>query len=314
MRWLTGAALVAVLADPAVAEWPAKPITLVTTFGAPGVADLLARVIAEPLAAELKQPVVVENRGGAAGTIASVQVTRAQPDGYTLLTSGFASQVIAPISTANVTYDSMRDFTHIAYLGGPPVGWVVTPASSLRTVDDVLRAARSGEIAVYATPGIGTAAHLATEFVLQKSGAKLTNIPYTTAAMTDVIAGRVPFGSFAWSSVVGQLQGGALRAIAVSSEERVPDFPDVPTFKKMGYDLVATTWFALSGPKGLAKEIVQRLNAAVVGIMSRPEVRAKLAVQAIETRAMTAEEVTRFFESEIARWRPVAIAAGMKQN
>lgn len=313
--WLIGTAIVGALAGPAVAaDWPTKTITLVTPFGAPGIADVLARVIADPLAAELKQSVVVENRVGAAGAIASTQVARAQPDGYTLLLSGFASQVIAPVMMANPSYDSMADFTHIAYLGGPPVGWVAGPTTSLKTIDDVVKAARSGEIAVYATPGIGTAAHLATEFVLQKAGTKLTNIPYNTAAMTDVIGGRVPFGSFAWSSVVGQLQGNTVRPIAVTSAKRVPDFPNVPTFKELGYDIVANTWFAVSGPKGLSKDIVQRLNAAIVRIMKQPDVLAKLAPQAIETRAMTPDELTRFFDAEIVRWRPVAIAAGMKKN
>src|SRR3974390_1398326 len=125
---LIGAALLVLFVDPAMAaDWPAKPITLVTPFGAPGVADVLARVIADPLAAELKQPVVIENRVGAAGTIASAQVARAQPDGYTLLVSGFASQVVAPVTMTNASYDSLADFTHIAYLGGPPVGWVAGP-------------------------------------------------------------------------------------------------------------------------------------------------------------------------------------------
>jgi tripartite-type tricarboxylate transporter receptor subunit TctC len=313
--WMIAAIVSAALGNPAFsADWPTKPITLVTPFGAPGVADVLARVIADPLAAELKQPVVIENRVGAAGAIASAQVAHAQPDGYTLLLSGFASQVIAPATMANPSYDSMADFTHIAYLGGPPVGWVAGTSTSLKTVEDVVRGARSGEIAVYATPGIGTAAHLATEFILQKTGTKLTNIPYNTAAMTDIIGGRVPFGSFAWSSVVGQIKGNAVRPIAITSAERVPDFPDVPTFRELGYDLVATTWFAVSGPKGMPPEIVQRLNEALVRIMKLPDVRARLAPQSIETRAMTPDELTRFFAAEIAQWRPIAIAAGLKQE
>jgi len=314
-RLLIGTAIVAALASPAVAAaWPTRAITLVSTFGAPGVADVLARVIADPLSAELKQPVIVESRPGAAGAIASTQVMRAQPDGYTLLLSGFASQVIAPVTMVNPSYDSMADFTHIAYLGGPPVGWVAAPSTSLRTIDDVIKAARLGEITSYATPGVGTAAHLVTELVLQKAGTKLINIPYNTAAMTDVITGRVPFGSFAWSSVVGQLQGNNVRPIAITSSKRVPEFPDVPTFKELGYNIVASTWFAISGPKGLSPEIVQRLNEAVARIMRQPEVLARLAPQAIETQAMTPDELTRFFAAEITRWRPIAIAAGMKQN
>lgn len=311
MRFLLIAALALAGVPAAAADWPVKPITLVSTFGAPGIADLLARVIADPLAAELKQPVVVETRAGAAGAIASAAVARAQPDGYTLVLSGFPSHVIAPAIMTTATYDSVADFTHIAYLGGPPVGWVAA-SPALKTVDDILRGAKKGDITAYATPGIGTGGHLAAEFILGRAGLKLTHIPYTTAAMTDIIGGRVPFGSFAWSSVVGQVQGKAVHAIAVTSAERVPDFPDVPTFRELGYDLVATTWFAVSGPKGIPPEIVKRLNEALVKIMKQPEVLAKLAPQSIETRSMTPEELTRFFAAEIARWRPVALAAGLK--
>jgi tripartite-type tricarboxylate transporter receptor subunit TctC len=298
----------------AAAQWPAKTIQLVVPFAPPGAADLLGRTVAEGLAAELKQHVVVENRGGAGGVVGSAQVARAEPDGYTLLLSGLASHVIAPLANPKSGYDPLRDFTHIAYVGGPPVGWVVTPSTDMRTVDDVLAQARAGKLAGYASPGLGTLGQLAAEQVLQKARVTLAHIPYNSAAMNDIIAGRVELGSFAWSSVLGQVQSGTVRALAVSSEARMPGFPDVPTFKELGHDLVASTWFSISGPKGLPKEIVQRLNEAVVKTMARPDVRERLLQNGIETKSMSAEQLTSHVEAEIGRWQVVMKNGAQKKD
>jgi tripartite-type tricarboxylate transporter receptor subunit TctC len=291
------------------AEWPARTIHIVVPFGPAGVADRFARILADGLATELKPPVVVENRGGAGGLIAGAQVARAEPDGYTLLISGLATQVIAPALSANPGF-AARDFTHIAYIGGPPVGWVVTPSTALQSVDDVVREARAGKLSGYASSGVGTLGHLVSEFVLQKAGVRLNHIPYNTAVVTDVIAGHVPLASYAWGSVAGPAQGGAVRAIAVSSEARLSGFPDVPTFREQGYDFAARTWMALSGPKGVPREIVQTLNDAVVKVLDRA--RQKLAPDAVEPVPMTPEQLAQLFEQETARWTPVARAAGAK--
>ncbi len=284
------------------ADWPTRPIHIVAPFGPAGAADKFARVLAEYLPAEIKQPVVVENRGGGGGIIGSAQVARAEPDGYTLLISSLASQAIAPALNSNPGFDSLRDFTHIAYLGGPPIGWVVTPASDLQSVKDVFVKARSGIFSGYASSGIGTLGHLVAEVVMQQAGVRMSHIPYNTAALPDIIAGHVPLASYAWSSVIGQVQAGALRAIAISTATRQPDFPDVPTFSEQGFDIVASTWFALSGPAHMPTEIVARLNHEVYRIMERPEVRLRFAQDAIEFKSMTPDDLTTLFKTEIARW------------
>jgi len=296
------------------AEWPTRPVHIVAPFGPAGAADKFARVLADYLPAELKQPVVVENRGGGGGIVGSAQVARAEPDGYTLLISSLASQAIAPALSPNPGFDSLRDFTHIAYFGGPPIGWVVTQGSDLRRVDDVIAKARQGTFAGYASSGVGTLGHLVAEAAMQQTGVRMSHIPYNTAALPDIIAGHVPLASYAWSSVIGQVQAGSLRAIAVSSATRQPDFPDVPTFKEQGFDIVASTWFALSGPAGLPKEIVGRLNREVYRIMERPDVRLRFAQDAIEFKSMTPDELTRLFEIEIARWGPVVRDSGLKRG
>src|SRR6266851_673854 len=284
------------------AEWPARPVHIVAPFGPAGAADKFARVLADYLPAELKQPVVVENRGGGGGIVGSAQVARAEPDGYTLLISSLASQAIAPALNPNPGFDSLRDFTHIAYFGGPPIGWVVTAASDLRSVEGVIAKARLGTFPGYASSGIGTLGHLVAEVVMLQAGVRMSHIPYNTAALPDIIAGHVPLASYAWSSVIGQVQAGSLRAIAISTATRQPDFPGVPTFREQGFDIVASTWFALSGPAGMPKEIVARLNHEVYRIMERPEVRLRFAQDAIEFKSMTPDELTRLFEVEIARW------------
>jgi tripartite-type tricarboxylate transporter receptor subunit TctC len=296
------------------AEWPTRPIRLIIPFGPAGVADLLGRVVAEHLQSELKQTVIVENRGGASGLPAAVQVARSEPDGYTLLLSGLATNVIAAAVSSTPGFDTLRDFTHIAYLGGPPVGWIAAPSTEIRSVDDVLRLAREGKLAGYASSGTGTLGHLVTEYVIQKTGTPMTHIPYNTAVFTDLVAGRVPIASYAWSSIVGQVNGGAVRAIAVSSETRLPDFADVPTFKELGYDLVARTWFAISGPKGMPAEIVERLNKEVIRMMQGPTLRERLRHQSVDVKPMTPEELTRHFEAEVLQWTPIARSASAKKN
>jgi tripartite-type tricarboxylate transporter receptor subunit TctC len=293
------------------AEWPARPIHIVAPFGPAGAADKFARVLADYLPVELKQPVVVENRGGGGGIVGSAQVARAEPDGYTLLISSLASQAIAPALSPNPGFDSLHDFTHIAYFGGPPIGWVVTPRSDLRSVDGVIAKARLGTFPGYASSGIGTLGHLVAEVAMQQAGVRMTHIPYNTAALPDIIAGHVPLASYAWSSVIGQVQAGVLRAIAVSTAMRQPDFPDVPTFREQGFDIVASTWFALSGPAGIPREIVERLNREVYRIMERPDVRLRFAQDAIEFKSMTPDQLTKLFEIEIARWGPVVRDSGL---
>jgi tripartite-type tricarboxylate transporter receptor subunit TctC len=288
------------------AEWPTKPIRIVVPFAPGGAADVWARVIAEHLSIALKQSVVVENRGGAGGVVGSQQVARAEPDGYTLLMGGLASQVVAPAMGANPGYDSLRDFTYVAYIGGPPITWVVHPGSDMRSLRDVIEQARAGKLSGYASSGVGTLGHLVVEYVAKREGLRLNHIPYNTAAFADIIAGRVPLGTFTWGAVLGQARGGTLRPIAITTEERLPDFGDLPTFKELGYDLTASTWFALAAPKGLAPEIAQRLNQEVIKIMELPDVRRRLVQDAFDPKPMTPAQILSFMQAEQARWTPIA--------
>jgi tripartite-type tricarboxylate transporter receptor subunit TctC len=306
--------LAAALSTPASAQdWPAKPIRIVVSFAPGGAADVWARLIAEPLSAALKQSVVIENRGGGGGMIAAQQVARAEPDGYTILMGGLAAQILAPSVAANPGFDGLRDFSHIAYIGGPPITLVVPPVSELRSIADLISAAKADKFSGYASSGVGTVGQLVVEYVAGRNGVKLIHSPYNPAAFADIIGGRVPMGSFTWGAALGQLQGGTLRALAVTTETRRPEMPDVPTFKEQGYDLVASTWFSFSGPKGMPKEIVQRLNQETLRILERPEIKQKAMQDAFDPKPLTPEQVEAFFAAEAARWTPVAQAAMKKQ-
>jgi tripartite-type tricarboxylate transporter receptor subunit TctC len=308
--------LAAVVAGPMPAsaqDWPTKPVRIVVSFAPGGAADIWARLIAEPLSAALKQSVVIENRGGGGGMVAAQQVVRAEPDGHTILMGGLASQILAPSVAGNPGFDGLRDFSHIAYIGGPPLVWVVPPGSELRSVADLVAAAKADRFSGYASSGVGTVGHLVVEYVAAKNGLKLTHIPYNTAAFADIIAGRVPMGSFTWGAALGQLQGGTLRALAVTTETRRPEMPSVPTFKELGYDLVASTWFSFSGPKGMPKEIVQRLNQETLRILELPDIKKKAIQDAFDPKPLKPEQVEAFFKAEAERWTPVAQAAMKKQ-
>ncbi len=260
------------LSMPAHAAWPDKPIHLVVGFAPGGAADIWARLIADPLSKALGQSVVIENRGGGGGIVAATPVARAEPDGYTLLMGGLGTQILAAATAGNTSVDAVKDFTQIAYVGGPPITWVVPPSSKLNSVADVIAAAKAGTFSGYASAGVGTLGQLVVEYVAkQEGGLRLTHIPYNTAAFADIIAGRVPMGAFTWGAALPQVQGRTLRALAVTTEARRPEAPDVPTFKELGYDLVASTWFSFSGPKGLPQDIVLRLNREAIRILALPE-------------------------------------------
>jgi tripartite-type tricarboxylate transporter receptor subunit TctC len=290
-------------------EWPAKPVRIVSPFAPGGTSDTLGRLLAEQLTDKFGQNFFVENRGGAGGLIGSAAVASAEPDGTTFLISSIGTHVTSPATSPNPAYDPLRLFTHIAYLGGPPNVIVVHPSLGVKTFKELLNAAKSGGAVNYISPGPGTIGHLVPELLARKENLKFAHVTYKGAgqAMTDLVAGHVKMGSVTWSSALGQIRAGAVIPLAVSSARPMPEFPDVPTMKVLGYpDLVATTWFGFSGPAGVPKEIVARLNAEIVTVLGAPAMRQRLEAEGIETEKMSADEFTGFVASEIAKWTPVA--------
>lgn len=311
---LAAAALATASSAAAAQDWPQRPVRIIVPFGPGGTSDTLGRIVAQDLSIRFGQQFVVENRPGAGGVIGSAEVAKERPEGYALVVSGIGSHVVAPAINPNVSFDPIADFTHIAMLGGPPAVLVAHPALGVRTVAELTALLKqAGQIVSYASPGAGTHGHLIGEYFKEKTGVEMEHIPYRGAgtSIADLIAGHVQVGSFTLSSAAAQIRAGALIPLAVASAERLPQFPEVQTFVEAGLPgLVSTTWFALSGPKAMPAEIVDPLNAAVVEIMRSPEVTKRLQADAIQVEPLKPAEVTAFFQSEIARWTPIARTSG----
>jgi tripartite-type tricarboxylate transporter receptor subunit TctC len=295
------------------AEWPTKPVKIVVAYAAGGANDLLARVFAEQLSAAFGQQFVVENRTGGGGLIGAEAVARSEPDGYTLMASGMPSHVLAPaMNPKNANFDPVRDFTHIAYLGGPPNVFVVHASSPVKSFRELLALMRSQASGVeYVSPSIGSVGNMVAEYVAAKEKIKLIHVVYRGggAAILDLVAGHVKVGSMTLATTLQHIRAGALRPLAVSSAQRVPELPEVPTLVELGYpELVVTTWYSLSGPTGLPKDIVDRLNREVNKAMDVPKVREHLAQETVQTRPMSPEEMTRFMKSEVDKWVPAVRA------
>jgi tripartite-type tricarboxylate transporter receptor subunit TctC len=289
--------------------WPERPVRIVVPFSAGGAADTFGRFYADALSQAFGKPFYVENRAGAGGLIAAADVARAAPDGYTLMVSGIPTHVLGPAMNKNVGFDPMRDFSHIAFFGGAPNAFVVHPAFGANSFAAFMARAKGDSAGIaYVSAGVGTVGNWVAEYLAAKTGIKLTHIAYKGGAnaVLDLIAGTVKVGMLTYSSVSAQIRAGALIPLVVTASARLPQMPEVPTFRELGYpELVATTWFALSGPAGLPPDIVTRLNGAVVAAMGRPAMQRQIEQEAVEVKPMTPAEVTQFFQSEIDRWQPI---------
>ena len=308
-----------VIAIPALAAdpWPMRPVRLVVPFSAAGTADLLARLVAERIGASLGQPFVIENRPGAGGIIGQEQVARAAPDGYTLVISSLGSFVINPVFTP-VPFDPFKDFTHIAYLGGQPVVLMANKDLPYKSLSELVTYAKAHPGAIsYATISVGSQTQLLNELFQRKAGIKMNHVPYRGAGQiaTDVLGGHLATGIVSLAVGGEQIKAGTARGFAISTEERLPAYPDLPTYKEQGYpDLVSSTWFALSGPANLPREIVARLNAEVIKALHAPDVQARFEREAIDTKTLDADAFTAFYKAEAERWTPLAkeVAAQVK--
>ena len=299
-------------------QYPAKSVRFVVPFPPGGTADTLGRIVALKLGESLGQNFVIENRGGAGGVIGSESVSKSAPDGYTLVVSGIASHTIAPALASRPPYDPLRDFTHIALFGGPPAVLGVHPSLPAKDLKAfvALAKARPGDMN-YGSPGNGTLGHLAAELLKQKAGIKIVHVPYKGAALAvvDIVAGHIEVISTTLTTASGQIRAGKVRALAISSTKRLPDYAGVPTFREAGYpDLVATVWFSLSGPAGMPADVVNRLNAEVRRILQLSDVRDRLRRDGIEPNQLDAKAFTEFMAAEVKRWGAVVRASGARTD
>ena len=298
--------------------WPEKPVRIIVPFAPGGSADTLGRLVAQKLSEHLKASFVVENRGGAGGALGSELAAKAAPDGYTLVVSGIASHVIAPLLPQGTPYDPVRDFTHIALFGGPPAVLAVNPSMEAKDLREFVALAKAKPRAFsYGSPGNGTQGQLVAELFKQRAGIQMVHVPYKGAAgaVTDLMAGHIQVVSTTLTTAATQIRAGRARGLAVSAPRRLPDFPEIPTYAEMGYpDLVATVWFSLSGPAKMPGDVVGLLNAEVNRALELPEVRERLKVEGVEPNPMNAREFNAFVAEELKRWAPVVKASGAKND
>ncbi|HET7363093.1 MAG TPA: tripartite tricarboxylate transporter substrate binding protein [Burkholderiales bacterium] len=317
-RFLLALAAAAVSLTLQAQEWPARPVKIVAPFAPGGTADTLGRLIAKSLSDQLKESFVVENRAGAGGVVGSEFVAKSPPDGYTLVISGIASHVIAPHLPGGTPYDPLKDFTHIALLGGPPAVFAVNPSLPANNLKEFVALAKKqpGKL-TYGSPGAGTQGQLVAELFKREAGIDLVHVPYkgAAAAVTDLMGGQINSVSTTLTTASGQIKGGRARALALSSAERLPDYPDIPTFAEQGYpNIIGTVWFSLSGPAGMPADIVNRLNAEVRRALELSEVRARLRHDGMLPNRLDAKEFTAFVADELRRWGPIVRASGAKNE
>jgi len=295
--------------------WPSRPVKIIVPFPAGGTSDLMGRMIADQLSKALRQPFIVENKGGAGGTIGSEQAARAPADGYTLLLSGIGSNAIAHGMTPKPNYDSGRDFIHISQLESGPNVLVVNPAFPARTFKEFVAYVKANPGKVNYGVTNASSGHLAMELLKQTAKLDMVGIPYRGGgpALTDVLAGQIPTMFVNQDAVLPYVKAGKLRALAVTSEQRNVLFPDVPTVAESGFPgFSAVSWVGLSAPKGTPKPIVDKLEATMIAAFKQPAVKEKLESTGFVVVASNSQDYTKFVQAETARWTKVIKEAGIR--
>ena len=295
--------------------WPAKPVTIVVPTSAGGANDAMARIIAQGLSAKLGQPVIVENKAGANGAIASDFVVRAAPDGYTIMFGYIATHGINP-ALQKLKYDPVADFEPIGMVAASPTVLVANkavPVKSAKELVDYLKA-KPGTYS-YATAGNGTAPHIAGELFRLSAGVDVTSVPYkgSAPAVLDTIAGSTQYMFPSLFTAYPQIKGGKLKALGIAGDKRSPVLPDVPTLAEQGVANVSMSqWYAMFAPAKTPKAVVTRLNAEMNAVLADKGVQKRMEDQGAEVETSTPEQLKTLVQKEVARWKAVVSAAKIK--
>jgi len=292
------------------ADYPSRPIHLIVPYAAGGAADSIARIVAKRVGKSLGQTIVVENRGGGGSIVGTEFVNKADPDGYTLLLGQSGPISINPAVYKSLPYDPLKDFAPISLTTTYPYVMVVNPALGVKTLQQFVALAKSKPGALnYGTTGVGAANHLVTELFDSKAGIRMTHIPYrgTALAVSDLLAGQVQVVFADPISALQHVNSGALVALAVTSKDRSPVAPAVPTMSESGYPgFDAVGWHGILAPASTPRTIVARLNAEIREALKDPETRALLESQAMQIVGSSPEAFADFIRKDIAIWKEVA--------
>lgn len=299
----------------AQADYPSQPINLVVPFAAGGSTDLVGRIVAEAMSAELGQNVLVVNQAGAGGVVGATAVADAAPDGYTILMGTIATHALSASLYATPPFDPSADFTPISLLVTVPNVLLVNPEFPANTVEELIAKLKAEpEQHAYASSGNGTPLHLSGELFKSMTGTDMVHVPYQGSgpALVDALSGAVPIIFDNLPSASEHMKAGTLKPLAVTTLERSESFPDVPTMDEAGVPGYETnTWNALFAPAGTPPEVIAKLNAAAVAAINDPAVKERLAEAGAVVVGSTPEELAAHVSSEVARWAPVIEAAGV---
>jgi tripartite-type tricarboxylate transporter receptor subunit TctC len=313
------ASIAAAVLSPALAQdYPTRPVTLIVPYAAGGGNDVMARIVADKMGAALGQPIVVENRGGAGGSIATRAVAHAPADGYTLGLGGTGTLAIDPSLYPNVGYDPRKDFAPIGLIATSALVVLVHPSVPAKTIPELIALAKreDGKL-TYASAGVGSGIHLGAELFASMAGIKLSHIPYkgSAPALTDLLGGHVAIYFSSLPPAIGLVQDGKVRALAVTGPERSKIFPDLPTVAEAalpGY--AAVLHYGIVAPAGTRKPVVDKLAAALRVAIASPDVARKIAADGAEVMGMTPEEYAVDIDREEAKWSEVVRRSGAKAN
>jgi tripartite-type tricarboxylate transporter receptor subunit TctC len=310
------AALLLVPGLAAAQAWPNKPIRLMVPFPPGGSTDIVARIVAQKLGERLGQSLVIENRGGAGGTIGTAQVAKAAPDGYTLTVASTSTHVVAPHVYAKLEYDPVKDFAPIGLMAVSPYLLVVNPALPAKTLQEFVALARKqpGKLN-YASAGVGSTTHLAMEMLKTSSNTFMLHIPYNGngPAGAAVIAGQVEAGFGSLPALLPHARSGRARALAVGTLKRSPSLPEVPTVAESGYPgFDASLWLALMAPAGTPPAIVERLNREMVALINTPETREAFDKAGTEQLTGSPADLAAMIRDGLPKYARIVKASGVK--
>jgi len=297
-------------------DYPTRPITLIVPFPPGGSTTVMARNVADKMSATLGQPVVVENRGGAGGTIGTRSVAKAAPDGYTILLSYTATMAIAPSMNVNAGYDPRKDFVPIGMIGFAPNVLVVHPSLPARSVAELIAYAKAAPAPVqYGSPGVGTVNHLAGEYLASETGVKLQHVPYkgNGPAMGDLLGGHIPMMFVPIPVALGNVKAGTLRGLAITTAKRSGLLPDLPTLAESGVpDFDVALRYGLMAPTGTPPAVIARLNRELNAALATEDVKQRLATEGAEALPGTPEAYAADVDADEKRWSGLVKKLGIK--
>jgi tripartite-type tricarboxylate transporter receptor subunit TctC len=314
------ATLLIALATPALADdasapaWPQRPVTIVAPFQAGGSGDLIARLVQQQLQAAFGTSFLVENRSGAGGTIGTAYVAKAPNDGYTLLLGTFSTNVLDELVYGNVSYNTERDFEPVALLVRQPNLLVVRTTNPAKSVPEFIAYLKANDGKLnYGSSGIGTSSHLSAVMLQLATGTHATQVPFRSTAddVTNLMNGSIDFAIDSVTTLLPQAQGGAIRALAVSSEKRLPGAPDLPTIGETLKRYAVGSWQAILAPAGTPRPIIDKIAAALKEGFARPEIQSQLIKAGGEPTFMGPDELAAYIKSELPKWRDVVKASGV---